>query len=494
MSEAVDLQDLKRKSVRGGVVTMATQGLGIGIQLTSTVVLGRLLSPEDYGIMAMVMAVTAFAGLFRDLGLSAAAIQRQELSPAQQTNLFWLNTGVGALLTLALVVAAPWVAGFYGKPEVRSVAMLVAGNFLIGSLGTQGGVLLLRQMQFGKKAVAEIAGSVVGLAISILLALRGLSYWSLAWGGVASALVTTAALFLVSGFRPGLPQPGQRLEDMIRFGASFTVFDIINYFHRNLDNLLIGRFCGPEPLGLYSRAYSLLMLPINTLRNPILSVGFPAMSRLQYDPENFRAYYLRVVHLMALASMPLTAFLLVATRPVVDLVLGPKWDALCPIFAVLATVAFVQPMVTTWGMVVQSRGQGRRYVQMGICNTLVSVAGFGAGLPWGPLGVATGYSVATYVSAVPLLHWAYRGTAIRLEDFFREIAGPALASILAGFCAAAVIRILSDPTFLPAVRLAAGGAAFAPAYLLFLWVMPGGKTDLGTIWGFVSARWIAKSA
>jgi hypothetical protein len=107
--------------------------------------------------------------------------------------------------------------------------------------------------------------------------------------------------------------------------------------------------------------------------------------------------------------------------------------------------------------------------------------------------VATGYAVATYVSAVPLLHWAYRGTAIRLEDFFREISGPALASILAGFCTAAVIRI-TDPNFLPAVRLAACGLAFAPAYLVFLWAMPGGKKDLGTIWGFVSARWIAKSA
>ena len=473
---------------------MATQGLSIAIQLTSTVVLGRLLSPEDYGIMAMVMAVTAFAGLFRDLGLSAAAIQRQELSPAQQTNLFWLNTAVGTLLTLSLLVAAPWVAAFYGKPEVRAVTMLVAGNFLIGSLGTQGGVLLLRRMQFGRKAVAEIAGSLVGLVVSIFLALRGLSYWSLAWGGVASAVVVTFLLFAVSGFRPGLPQPGQSMGEMMRFGANLTVFEFINYFHRNLDNLLIGRFCGPEPLGLYSRAYSLLMLPINTLRNPILSVGFPAMSRLQYDPENFRTYYLRVVHLMALASMPLTAFLFVATRPVVHLALGPKWDAICPIFAVLATVAFVQPMITLWAMVVQSRGQGRRYVQMGICNTLCSVAGFGAGLPWGPLGVATGYAVATYVSAVPLLRWAYQGTAIRLADFFREIAGPALASILAGFCAAAVIRILSDPTFLPIVRLTACGLAFVPAYLLFLRVIPGGKKDLGMIWGFVSARWIAKSA
>ena len=493
MSQSVDLRELKRKSVRGGLVTVVSQGLGIAIQLVSTVVLGRLLSPEDYGIMAMVMAVTAFAGLFRDLGLSAAAIQRQELSRGQQSNLFWLNVGVGTLLTVGLVVGSPWIAAFYHKAEVRDVISLVALNFLIGSLGTQCGVTLLRKLEFGKKAATEIAGSLLGLAVSIALALRGHSYWSLAWGGVVSAVVTTAALFLFSGFFPGLPSPRTGLREMLRFGASITTFEFINYFHRNLDNILVGRVCGTEALGLYSRAYSLLMLPINALRNPILSVGFPALSRLQYDPENFRTYYLQVVRMMALAAMPLTAFLLVSARPIVRLVLGEKWEPIIPIFSILAVVAFIQPMLTLWGMVVQSRGLGRRYVQMGILNTICSVAGFGVGLFWGPMGVAAGYAISTYLSVWPLLAWAYRGTAIRVGDFLGEIASPGVASLVAGACAAKALMGSSGMGWMPLGNLVAAGLVFFPAYLVVLCLLPGGKKDLAVIWGFFRSKGLARS-
>ena len=472
---------------------MFSQGLAVAIQLVSTVVLGRLLSPEDYGIMAMVMAVTAFAGLFRDLGLSAAAIQRQELSRGQQSNLFWLNVAMGTLLTLGLVTGSSWVAAFYRKAEVRNVICLVAFNFVIGSLGTQSGVTLLRKLEFGKKAATEIAGSIVGLVVSIVLALRGHSYWSLAWGGVVSAVVTTTALFLFSGFFPSLPRPGTGLREMLKFGASITTFELINYFHRNLDNILVGRVCGTEALGLYSRAYSLLMLPINAMRNPILSVGFPAMSRLQYEPESFRNYYLQVVRLMALAAMPLTAFLFVSARPIVRLILGGKWEPICPIFSILAVVAFIQPMLTLWAMVVQSRGLGRRYVQMGILNTICSVAGFGVGLFWGPMGVAAGYAISTYLSVWPLLAWAYWGTAIRVGDFLGEIASPGVASLVAGACAAKALMGSSGMGWMPLGNLVAAGLVFFPAYLVVLCLLPGGKKDLAVIWGFFRSKGLARS-
>ena len=486
--ERVDLQDLKRKSIRGGVVSVFSTGIAIVVQLASTVVLGRLLSPEEYGIMAMVMAVTAFAGLFRDFGLSSASIQQKELSQAQQSNLFWLNTAVGAVLTLGLMATSPLVAGFYGKPGVRDVSLLLSFNFLIGSLGTQCGVTLLRKLEFGKKAGAEIAGSIMGLAVSIVLALNGLGYWALAWGAVVSAMATTTFLFLVSGFRPGLPQQEKGMRAMLRFGISITTFDFINYFHRNVDNILVGRFCGTEALGYYSRAYSLLMLPITAIRNPILSVGFPAMSRLQNEPENFRAYYLRLVRLMALGAMPLTAFLFIGARPIVHLALGTKWDPICPIFALLAAVAFVQPVITLWAIVVQSRGLGKRYVQMGMFNACCSVVGFGIGLRWGPVGVAAGYVVATYLSAVPLLYLAYEGTALRLLDFFENIASPAIASFVASVLGALALSYASGVGLRSFWVLFASGVVFLPTYVVVLRLLPEGEKDLNVIWEFVQKK------
>jgi PST family polysaccharide transporter len=476
---AVDMADLKRKSVRGGSVTLIFQGISIAIQLTGTVILARLLSPADYGILAMVMAVTSFAGLFRDLGLSSAAIQKKDLTRAQQSNLFWLNVAMGTLLTILVAAGSPLVVWFYGKPELLWVTIALSGSFLIGSFGSQHGAMLVRNMQFGRQAVAGISGALVGLAVSVTLALQGWSYWALVWGNLSGAVVTTILLLVLSPFRPGWFTMGSGIRDMLKFGANVTAFDFINYFHRNLDNVLIGKFVGAGALGFYSRAYSLLMLPINSLRGPINAVGFPALSRLQDQPAAYRDYYRKVTHILALASMPFTAFLFVSAKEIIHLLLGPAWGGIMPIFAILALVAFVQPVLTLWGMVVLSRGMGRRYVHLGIFNTVCSAIGFVAGLPWGAVGVATGYAIVTYVTAIPILTWAFHGTPLRLRDFFAGTARPFAASVLAAGTCIAFSKQWIDLGIV--TQLAVSASVFGVLYLLVLRALPGGRGDFRLI-------------
>ncbi|MBE2179868.1 MAG: lipopolysaccharide biosynthesis protein [Chthoniobacterales bacterium] len=479
LGPVVDVADLKRKSARGGLVTVVGQGLTIGIQLTSTVTLARLLSPTDYGIIAMVMAVANFAGVFRDLGLSSAAIQKQNLTHAQQTNLFWLNVAVGGMLTLVVSAASPLVVWFYGKPELLWVTIALSFSFLIGSFGSQHGALLVRNMQFGRNAIPGILGALAGLVVSIFLALRGWSYWALVWGNLSMAVVTTALLFVLSPFRPGWFRLRAGTLEMVKFGANVTAFDFINYFHRNLDNVLIGKFVGADALGLYSRAYALLMLPISNLRIPISSVGFPALSRLQNQPGAFREYYRKIVHMLALVSMPLTAFLFVASDEIVLLLLGVAWAGAVPIFAILALVALIQPVITLWGIVVLSRGMGRRYVQIGVFNTMSSAIGFVAGLPWGVIGVATGYAIATYVTAIPTLMWAFLGTPVRLVDFFAGVARPFIASVVA----AGITSVLAVQWshLAVAVHVAVGGGVFVTIFSATLLILPGGRHEIHVI-------------
>jgi PST family polysaccharide transporter len=273
-----DLHDLKRASLRSGMVTVTAQVVTIAIQLVSTVTLARLLSPADYGLLAMVMVVTSFAGLFRDFGLSSAAIQRGDLTAAQQNGLFWLNLSIGGVLTVVLALAAPLVAWFYGEPRLTAIATVLSRTFLLASAGTQSGASLIREMKFGRHAVATIGGALVSLAVSIVAALRGEGYWALVWGNIAGTSATALLLLVLASFRPTWPRRATGTRSLVSFGASITAFDFVNYFQRNLDNILIGKFWGPDVLGLYSRAYQLLMFPINAIRGPINSVAFPAMS------------------------------------------------------------------------------------------------------------------------------------------------------------------------------------------------------------------------
>jgi PST family polysaccharide transporter len=477
-TSSTSFRDLKRKSVRGGLVTIGGQGVSIAIQLASTVILARLLSPQDYGIIAMVMAVTAFAGVFRDLGLSSAAIQKKDLTLDQQSNLFWLNVAMGALLTTLVSAASPLVAWFYGKPELLWVTVALSFSFLIGSFGSQHAALLVRNMQFGRNAIPVVAGGLASLAVSVALALQGWSYWSLVWGNLAGGVVTTGLLFLLSGFRPSTVKRGVGMREMIGFGANVTGFELVNYFHRNLDNVLIGKFWGAEALGLYSRAYQLLMFPITAIRGPINAVAFPAMSRLQDQPNAFRAYYRRVTQLLAFVSMPLTAFLFVASAPIVEMLLGREWLGVSPLFSLLALTAFIQPVAGLRGMVLLSSGQSKRYMHWGILNAVCVSIGFVIGVKWGGAGVAVAYAIVTYAILYPSLLIAFKNTPLCPKDFFVPIFVPVISSVAAVLITREFARADWISELLLVLRIVFLSGIFFTSYLICTMLLPGGWRDL----------------
>jgi PST family polysaccharide transporter len=429
MKNDVDIADLKRRSARGGVVTVVSQGFTVASQLISTVILARLLTPQDYGVIAMVLAVTSFAGVFRDLGLSSAAIQKRNLTVQQQTNLFWLNVGMGLVLTVSVAAASPLVAWFYGKPELLWVTVILSLNFLIGSFAAQHGAMLVRNMQFERQAVSNVGGAIAGLALSIALALWGWSYWALVWGNIAATGVTSLLLLVLSPFRPGWIRKNAGTHSMVRFGVNVAGFNLVNYLHRNLDNVLIGKFEGAATLGIYSRAYSLLMMPINAVRNPINAVAFPALSRLQSQPEEFRAYCRAITQVIAFISMPMVAFLGVASNDVIAVALGPQWSESARIFVLLSVAAFVQPVGGIRGQVMLSLGRSSRYLRWGVFNAVLTSLAFCIGIFWGAEGVAAAFAVATLLILYPSVVYSFADSPLSPLDFFGPIARPAFASI-----------------------------------------------------------------
>jgi O-antigen/teichoic acid export membrane protein len=482
---ATDLRDVKQKSVRGGTITFLSQGLNLLLRLVSTVVLARLLSPADYGLMAMVAVITSFAGLFRDLGLSSAAIQQRTLSKAQQSNLFWVNVAVGSALTAAVALAAPLVSRFYNNPQVLWITVSLSTTFLITSLGSQSGALFVRDLRFGRQAVASISGAVLSLLVAVVLALRGFGYWSLVGGELASAVTSTTLLFVLSPFRPGAPTRGTGLKKMLAFGANVTGFNLVNYFARNLDNLLIGRYWGAAPLGIYSRAYSLLMFPIQYVRAPINAVAFPALSRLQNDPAAYRTYYLRVTSLLAILSMPLTAYLYAASEQVIEVLMGRQWLGVVPVFSYLAVAAFIQPSSGLCGSLMLSLGRGQRYFQVGLFNSAVICAGFVVGLRFGPSGVALAYAITVYLVLYPSLSWSFRDSPICVRDFVRTCTFPATVSLIS---AASVLLLRSQvAAFAPIVQLGAFFLVFLVVIGLSVFLTATGREYVSVFRGLVEA-------
>jgi len=422
--------DLGTRSVRSGAATVGGQGARFVLRLVSVPILARLLAPGDFGLIAMVTVMTNFIMVFRDMGLSSATVQQSEINHAQVSTLFWLNVVIGGVLMVLTSLVAPAVAWFYGDQRLTAITMCLSVAFLFAGLTVQHQALLRRQMRFSALAVIDVAAVFVGTVAAIVTAVWGARYWSLVVQEVTMAASAAVGAWLASGWRPAWPSRRSGVRRMILFGGNVSGFNFVNYFARNLDHLLLGKFWGPDVLGLYSRAYGLLMLPISQLTSPMGAVAMPALSRLQDDSQRYARYYARFVLLLSFVSMPLVVLLGVCSENAVRLFLGDQWMGASRIFQILALTAFIQPVLSTAGIVVLSLGQTARLFRLGLFCGSAAILSFLAGIRWGASGVAWGYCIANYMTMLPMLWYSFRMSPVSVTCFFRTISRPVAASLI----------------------------------------------------------------
>ena len=425
-------KNLAQRSVRGGLVTFTAKGLSFSLALLSTMVLARLLTPRDFGLIALVAPVTGILGIFLEMGLSAATIQKVDITDRQISTLFWVNTAAGFFLMGVVALLAPGLAWFYQDQRVLAITLALGTMFLVNGMAVQHRALLQRQMQFTRLAVIAIAAQATGVGTAIIMAWLGFNYWALVLNVVAARVVEMLLLWTFSRWVPGRPSLTSGVGGLLRYGGFLTGFNIVNYISRNLDNVLIGKVWGPQQLGFYSKAYSLLLVPIQQINAPAASVAVTGLSRLQSDPARFRRYYLNYLSFIAMVTMPLSVFLLIMAGEVIRFVAGPQWAESVPIFRLLAVSAFVQPIANTSGWLYISTGQTRRMFYWGCGFSGMVVLAFLVGLPFGASGVALCYSIAMLIALWPCIYFSTRGTSVAVSDVWRCVLKPLAAALLAG--------------------------------------------------------------
>ncbi|HEX8832952.1 MAG TPA: lipopolysaccharide biosynthesis protein, partial [Abditibacteriaceae bacterium] len=390
------------RTIRGGAVTLSAQLLKLVLTTASMVILARLLRPNDYGLIGMASVTVGLVGIFKDIGLSAAIVQKPEITHEEVSTLFWVNIGVSVCLTLITCALAPGIALFYHEPRLLPVIMALAGAFIFTGLNVQHQALLSRQMRFTSLAKIDIAALGIGVLVAIVMAKSGAGYWAIVCQQLAAALTSTTGAWWTCHWRPGRPSKMSSVRSMLAFGGNLTGYQFANYFARNADTILIGRYCGTEQLGLYTRAYSLLMLPLNQINGPITAVAIPALSRLVDNPEHYRRAYLRTLEKIMMLTMPIAALMLMASDWIIALLLGPKWVESSIIFAWLSIGAFTQPIGNTTGWLYQTQNRTRSMLHWGIIAGVLTVVSIVVGLPYGPVWVAASYSVSGLIIRTPL--------------------------------------------------------------------------------------------
>ena len=468
---------LGTRTARGGAITFASQGFKFFASLGTTMVLGRLLRPSDYGLIGMVVVVTGFVSMFKDLGLSAATVQREAITSAQVSTLFWVNVCLSIAVGLVTAALAPAVAWFYNEPKLASITMVYAFGFLFGGLTVQHEALLHRQMRFAAQVVCELVALLVTIAVTITLAWRGAGYWALVGGHLTTSVVYLICIWTACRWRPGWPARASGVRSLLRFGGNLTGFGVVNFFARNLDNMVIGRVWGSQQLGLYAKAYQLLTLPIDQINAPITTVAVPALSRLNDSPERYRRAYLRIIEKISVLTMPGIALLIATSDWVVLIVLGPQWTEAGRIFAALGVAALIQPIANTTGWLFISQARTHDMFRYGLVASTIIVAAILAGLPWGAVGVATVYALVWVTVVTPLLfYWVGRRGPVRARDFYVTVA-PAFCAALAVLVALVLFR-RAGVIVSPIAGLAASFGIACAVAVLFLYAIPAGRRAL----------------
>jgi len=465
--------DLKGRSVRGGAAALAGQAANFLLKLGSTAVLARLLTPADFGLIAMVTAVTGFVEMFKDAGLSTATVQRAEINHRQISTLFWLNVALSVLLMLVVVALAPAVAWFYGEPQLLGVTIALGAMFPLGGLTIQHNALLRRQMRFGTLAAIDVVSNFVGIAAGIAAAAFGARYWALVAMMAVSEVAGAALVWLSCPWLPGFPRRGTGVRSMLGFGLHVSLANVLAYVQRSADNVLIGVACGAQPLGFYTRAYQLLVFPLRQISYPVNAVAIPVFCRLRDSVESFRVSCRSAVLWVASLGMPMVAFAFVDADDLVRIVLGPGWAEAALLFRLLAPAAFFS-VVYAESWVCLSEGRADRLTHIALARTAMLVPAFAIAVGWGASAVAAVFGILDPVLRVLSWMYAFRGSPIRVRDILAALWRPFVLSIASSF----LLVLLRDLTFVPesvVLRLGFDGLCFAVIYCTLWVLLPGGR-------------------
>jgi O-antigen/teichoic acid export membrane protein len=465
------MKDLRERAIRGGFARVSAQSIFFVLRVGTLMVLARLLDPKEFGLVGMVTAFTGVLNLFRDFGLSTATVQRATVTDEQISTLFWINVAAGAILGLLLSAFAPVISSFYHEPRLFWVTIVLATGFLFNAAGVQHSALLQRQMRFTALAMIQVISLVVSTALGIGLAVAGYGYWALVVMSVILPLVSTACFWLATSWIPRMPRRRVGVRPLIRFGGTVTLNSLVVYLAYNLDKILLGRYWGAEVLGLYGRSYQIITIPTDNLNSAVGEVAFAALSRVQDDPKRLKSYFLKGYSLVVALTVPITIIIALFSHDLVMVILGAKWNDAAAILQLLAPSILIFALMNPVGWLLASTGMVGRCLKIGLVITPVVTAAYVLGLPYGPRGIAFGFSAAMTLLTVPLTVWGVRGTVISFRDVLGAVKQPLVSGIVAAVLAI-VMQFFYGQSLPPVTRLLLGSTMLFVAYSgMLLYVM-----------------------
>jgi O-antigen/teichoic acid export membrane protein len=475
--------ELRSLAVRAAGATVFSSAAGLVVQILATVILARLLTPGDFGVVTMVTTFSLLLINFGGNGFTEAVVQRRYIDHNLVSNLFWINFAAGVGLTLVFAAAGTLLARFYGNPLVARVALGISLTILVTGTAVEHQALLKRAMRFTAISGNDLVSRIVYVVIAVACGWAGWGYWALVVAAIAQPLSQAIGAWILCRWVPGRPRLVPGTGEMVRFAINIYGRFTVNYFSRNTDNLLVGWQFHAQALGFYKKAYDLFALSASQLVSPLTAVAVSALSRLRENRVQYERYLIRSLGVMAFIGMGVGADLTLVGKDVIRLLLGPGWEPAGRIFTFFGPGIGIMMLYGTHGWIHLSIGRADRWFRWGILEFVVTGLLFVFGLHWGPVGMAVAWTASFWLLTVPAFWYAGQPIQLGVMPIITAVWRFLIASLLAGAGSFAIIQRVpllmeTSGSFVAATRVFLVSSVFVTQYLLVVVLLHGGTAPI----------------
>lgn len=412
-------------STRGSAITITSQFLKLVLNMTYLISLSHILGPDDFGLVAMVTLETGLLLTFYDLGFRDAILQKEDITEGQASKLFWLCLAFNIVLAVFVIATGPLLCLIFGEQRLLRIAIVISPIFIASGMSVIHMAMLRRALRFKDIAWIEVLSLSTGVGNAICMAVLGYGYWSIVAMPLVTAVATAILSWIIVGWIPGLPKSGTGVWPRVNFGMLLSASNIINYLSRNFDNMIVGWFLGARALGIYSRSYQLMTLPMQQINGPIGAVMTPVLCKIGPQQGLFRDYYLQAINASMWLTCPMLGLMGAYAHDLVRIMFGSQWREVADIFSILLIAGWVQPIYNSMGWVFIGAGRSGRLFQWSLISAPVYLAGFFVGVRYGISGVAIAYVITFMLLILPwTLPYVFCHTKIRVADLIGTVWGP----------------------------------------------------------------------
>ena len=391
------------------------------VQLLTLLILANLLSPEDFGIIGMASVVIGFLNVFRDLGISAALIQKIEITNELFSSVFWVNTIFGIIIVGLLILLAPFISHLYNEPRLTPVISVLSINFFVNSLSILHQSLLEKKLSFKRLSIIEIIAILLGSTVAILFAYLDYGVWSLVIQSLVSTVVLSSLLWVYTPRYPSFLFSFKEISSVMKFSLNYSGFNLTNYIVRNSDYFLIGKYLGATELGYYTLAYKFLLFPLQNIVAVINRVMYPILTKFQNNTKNLASKYIYLVKNISFLSFPFLIWLFLTINEITLLFLGEKWIQIIPIVYIFVPLGFIQSIYTPAGLIFQIKSKTDIWFRWGLLSMFLTILAFAIGLQWGIVGVAMSYLIINIILFYPGTRIPLKFIDLSLSFFLKSI-------------------------------------------------------------------------